>query len=93
MMKYLSLETAQYEDKYSFFGHIRALSTNLAFKNFLGVSLAQGWIITSYTPCIAYLTFDHFLAIFDTNGVLLKKIHSSSTKINKIGDNGVVYLE
>jgi hypothetical protein len=93
MMKYLSLEKEQLEEKYSFFAHIRALSSNLAFKNFPGVSLAQGWIITSYTPAIAYLTFDHYLIIYDTNGNLLKKILSASTRVNKVGDQNVVYLE
>lgn len=69
------------------------MSSRLAFKNFEGVSLAQGWIITSFTPCIAYLTFDHFLAIFDKNGTLLKKIHSSSTKINNVNEDNIVFLE
>jgi hypothetical protein len=68
------------------------MSSSLTFKNFSGVSLAQGWIITSYTPCFVYLTFDHFLVIFDTNGVMLKKILSSSTKVNNVNENNVVFL-
>jgi hypothetical protein len=93
MMKYLSLDTAQFEKKYSFFAQINALSAHLSFKNFEGVSLAQGWLITSFTPAIAYLTFDHYLAIYDKNGTLIKKIHSSSSKVNKVSDNNIVFLE
>lgn len=62
----------------------KSLTANVSFKNFDGVSLAQGWIMTTYTPADAYLTFDHVLAMFDKEGNLLQNIHSESTKINKV---------
>ena len=72
---------------------MQILAKNLAFKNFTGISLASGWIVTSFTPALAYLTYDHYLALYDINGTLLRKIQSSSSKINKVVDPNTVFLE
>lgn len=56
----------------------------MSFKIWENVQLAQGWIITSFTPVIVYLTFDHYLGIFNNEGNLLKKIHVKETKVSKV---------
>ena len=92
-MKYLGLTAEEIEHKIGVRTRMELLAKNLSFKNFTGVSLASGWIITSLTPAVAYLTYDHYLALYDMNGTLLRKIESSSTKINKVVDPNTVFLE
>ncbi len=60
------------------------ISACMAFKNWGNISLAGGWLITSYTPAEMFLTFDHYIGIFDLDGKILKKIHSQNTQIEKI---------
>lgn len=72
---------------------MKTIGACMTFKNWGNVSLAGGWIITTYTPAEMYLTYDHFIGIFDLEGKLMKKIHSTSTKIDKVGEEeNIVYL-
>jgi hypothetical protein len=71
---YLSLELPELLKPHQFLPKIQELGGEMSFKNFTEISLAQGWLITTYIPCVAYLTFDHFLVVFDLSGSLLKKI-------------------
>lgn len=48
------------------------------------IALAQGWLIESYTPSVMYMTYDHIMVIYSKEGVFLKKISTTSSKINKI---------
>jgi hypothetical protein len=93
MIKYLSLELPAYEEHLNLDKTIRHFSSNMSFKTFEGISLAQGWLLTSHTRAVAYLTFDHHLLLFDIEGIMLKNIHTSSSKINKVNDDNVVFLE
>ena len=65
LIKFLNLEADFLMNKANPEISFKSMSSNVSFKNFDGVSLAQGWIMTTYTPVDAYLTFDHVLAMFD----------------------------
>ena len=93
LIKFLTLPSKLFIEKSSPEISFKTLTASMSFKNFEGVSLAQGWIMTSYTPAQAFLTFDHILALFDKEGSLLQSISSESTKINKVCENNVVFLE
>ena len=68
MIKYLSLDLNSFEESLEMKKSVQIFGSNLSFKTFSEVSLAQGWLITSYTKAFAYLTYDHFLVIFDMKG-------------------------
>ena len=63
---------------------LKLFGQNLTFKCFQGIALAQGWLITSYTNSIGYLTYDHYLVLYGVKGEMLKKIQTSSSTIKKV---------
>jgi hypothetical protein len=64
----------------------------MSYRCWGGISLAQGWLIESYTSAILYMTYDYIMIIYSTEGVLLKKIHTSSSKVNKT-EGQTLFLE
>lgn len=65
------------------------LLKNISYKCWMEISLAQGWLIESYTPSIMYMTYDYIMLIYSKEGDLLKKLHTNSTKIDKIEGNTI----
>lgn len=69
------------------------MATNLAYKKWQKVSIAKGWLITSYLPVTIYLTYDNSLSIINNNdNELVRKVNLSLAKINKV-DGNLVFLE
>jgi hypothetical protein len=59
------------------------LMKNISYRCWLGISLAQGWLIESYTPSVLYMTYDYNMIIYNLEGDLLKKINTNSSKVKK----------
>ena len=62
---------------------INKLLKNISYRCWSGVSLAQGWLIESYTSAILYMTYDYIMIIYTLEGEFLKKIHTNSSKVKK----------
>jgi hypothetical protein len=63
---------------------IGGLLKNMSYRCWPGISLAQGWLIESYTAAVLYMTYDYIMLIYTLEGDLLKKINTSSSKVNKM---------
>ena len=68
MIKYLSLNFHDFEEKLEMNKKVKHFGRNLTFKCFEGISLAGGWLITSYTNAIGYLTYDHYFILYGMKG-------------------------
>jgi hypothetical protein len=62
---------------------IGKLLKNISYRCWQGVSLAQGWLIESYTPAVVYMTYDYIIIIYSLEGDLLKKINTNSSKVKQ----------
>lgn len=69
------------------------LMRNISYRCWTGISLAQGWLIETYTPAVLYMTYDYTMIIYDLAGVLLKKISTSSCKVKKTEGNTLFLQE
>ena len=49
-----------------------------------GVSLAQGWLIESFTPSSIYMTYDYVMLIYSREGKELKQISTAASKVSKV---------
>lgn len=68
------------------------LLSNMSYRIWPDISLAQGWLIESYTNAVLYMTYDYIMLIYNMEGNLLKKINTSSSKVNKTVGN-TLFLE
>jgi hypothetical protein len=63
----------------------------ISYRYWPGIYLAQGWLIETYTPSVLYMSYDYNMLIYSNEGTFLKKIHTSSSKVNKI-ENQTIFL-
>jgi hypothetical protein len=68
------------------------LMKNISYRCWDKISLAQGWLIESYTPAVMYMTYDYTMIIYDLSGELLKKISTNSSKVKKT-EGQTVFLQ
>jgi Ni,Fe-hydrogenase I cytochrome b subunit len=92
IVRYLKLTPEDYLAKTNAIHKIRGLLHNLSFKSWHEVSVAQGWLITSFTPVSVYMSLDNCMAIFGETGNLVNKISLKEAKVNRVDQKNVVYL-
>jgi len=71
---------------------INKIFNNISYRCWPNVSLAQGWLIETYTSAVIYMTYDYNMIIYSKEGDLLKKIQTNSSKVDKVSGS-ILFLK